>query len=146
MDLNSLRPTEFLILKRRALALFSLIEGSLTWCCQVRFILVFTPRYLTLLVGYSLLLHNFILKSPSIFICLNLRITISAFFKLSELSFSFKQLTRCFKSALTSLLNFVIELLRHNRLVTKFYCLIKVMLNNKCRRGHRTDPWGTPQF
>ena len=31
--------------------------------------------------------------------------------------------------------------------IAKFYCSIKVIyLNNKNRRGPRTDPWGTSQF
>ena len=110
--------TYFLILKRRGLALFSLMERSLTGCCQVRFLLIFAPRYLTLSVGYSLLPHNFIFKSPSSLFCLDLKITISVFLTLSEILFAFNQLTRCFKSALTSLFSFLIELLRHNRLVS----------------------------
>ena len=35
---------------------------------------------------------------------------------LSEMLFEFNQLTRCFKSALTSLFTFLIELLRHKDL------------------------------
>ena len=118
MDLNILRLTYFLILKRRALALFTLMERSLTWYCQLRFVSVFTPKYLTLSVGYSLLPHNLIFKSPSNFFCLDLKITISVFLTLSEILFAFNQLTRCFKSALTSLFSFLIELLRHKRLVS----------------------------
>ena len=53
MDLNILGLTYFLILKRRVLALFSLRERSLTWCCQVGFVSIFTPRYLTLSVETS---------------------------------------------------------------------------------------------
>ena len=117
MDLIILGLTYFLILKRRALALFSLMERSLTWCCQVRFVSIFTPRYLTLSVGYSLLPHNFIFKSPSSFFCLDLKITISVFFTLSEILFAFNQLTRYLKSVLTSLFNFLIELLKNNRLM-----------------------------
>ena len=79
MDLNILGLTYFLILKRRALALFSLMERSLTGCCQVRFVSIFTPKYLTLSVGYSLLPHNFIFKSHSSFFCLDLKINISVF-------------------------------------------------------------------
>ena len=100
------------ILKRSAFALFSLIDRSLTWYCQLRFVSIFTPRYLTLPVRYSLLPHNFIFKSPSSFFCLDLKIIISVFFTLSEILFAFNQLTRCFKSALTSLFSFLIELLR----------------------------------
>ena len=66
--------TYFLILKRTALALFSLTERSLTWYCQLRFVSIFTPRYFTLSVGYSLLPLNFIFKSPSNFFCLDLNI------------------------------------------------------------------------
>ena len=58
MDLN------ILVLQRSALALFSLMERSLTRYCQLRFVSVFTPTYLTLSVRYSLLPHNFIFKSP----------------------------------------------------------------------------------
>ena len=39
-------------------------------------------------------------------------------FTLSEILFTFNQLTRCLKSALTSFFSFLIELLRHNRLVS----------------------------
>ena len=41
MDLNILRLTYFLNLKRRELALFSLMERSLTWYCQLMFISMF---------------------------------------------------------------------------------------------------------
>ena len=99
MDLNISGLTYFLILKRRALALFSLTERSLTWWCQVRFLSNFTFRYLTLSVGYSLLPHNFIFKSPSGFFCLDLKITVSVFFTLSQILFAFNQLTTCFESA-----------------------------------------------
>ena len=93
------------------------MERSLTWCYQISLVSIFTPRYLTILVGYSLLPHNFIFKSPSSLFCLDLKITISVFLTLSEILFAFNQLTRCFKSALTSLFSFLIELLWHNRLV-----------------------------
>ena len=36
-------------------------------------------RYITFSVGYSLLPHNFIVKSSSSFVCLDLKITISVF-------------------------------------------------------------------
>ena len=55
-------------MKRRALALFSLMERLLTWYCQLRFVSIFTPKYLTLSEGYSLLPHNLIFKSPSSFL------------------------------------------------------------------------------
>ena len=136
MDLNILGLTYLLILKRRALALFSLMERSFTWCCQVRFASIFTPRYLTLSVGYSF-------KSTSSFCCLDLKITISVFFTLSEILFAFNQLTRCFKSALTCLFSFLIELLRHNRLVSSakwwtlqnFIAWLRSFIYNKNRRG-----------
>ena len=70
--------------------------------------IIFTPRYFTLSVGYSLLPLNFIFKSPSDFFCLDLKITISVFFTMSEILFAFNQLTRRFKSALTSWLSFLI--------------------------------------
>ena len=118
MDLIILRLTYFLILKRRALALFSLMKRSLTWyCCQLSFVSVFTPKYLTLSVGYSLLPQNLIFKSPSIFFCLDLKIIFSVFFTLSEILFAFNQFARCLKSALTSLFSFLIELFRHKRLM-----------------------------
>ena len=118
MDLSILRLTYFLILKRRALVLFSLMERSLTLYCQLSFVSIFTPRYLTLSVEYSLLPHSLIFKSPSNFLCLDSKITISVFFILHEILFAFNQLARCFKSALTSLFSFLIELLRHKRLVS----------------------------
>ena len=116
MDLDILRLTYLLILKRRALALFILMERSLTGYCQLRFVSIFTPRYLTLSVGYSLLPHNLIFKSPSNFFCLDLNITFQ--FLHSEILVAFNQLARCFKSALTSLFSFLIELLRYKRLVS----------------------------
>ena len=154
MDLNILGLTYFLILKMRALALFSLMERSSTWCRQVRLVSIFTPRYLTLSVGYSLLPHNFIFKSPSSFFCLDLKITISVFFTLSEILFAFNQLTRCFKSALTCLFSFLIELLRHNRLVSSakwstlqnFIACLRPFIYYKNRSDPGTDPWGTPQI
>ena len=63
MDLDILRLIYFLILKRRAFALFSLVDRSLTWYCQLRFASIFTPRC-----------------SPSNFFCSVLKITISGFF------------------------------------------------------------------
>ena len=71
MDLNILQLTYFLILKRRSLPLFSLTERSLTSYCHLRFVSVFSPRSLTLSVGYNLLPLNFIFKSPSNFFCLD---------------------------------------------------------------------------
>ena len=93
------------------------MERSLTWYCQLKFVSIFTPRYLTRSVGYNLLPLNVIFKSPSNFYLIDLKITISVFFTLSEILFTFNQLTRCFKLTLTSLFSFLIELLRHNRLV-----------------------------
>ena len=81
-----LRLTYFLILKRRALTLFSLMERSLTWYWQLRFVSIFTSRYLTLSVGYRLLPHNLIFESPSNFFYLDLKITISILFG-TELDF-----------------------------------------------------------
>ena len=152
MDFNIL--TYFLILKRSTFALFNLMDRSLTWYCQLRALSIFTSRYLTLSVGYSLLPHNFIFKSPSNFFWLDLKITISVFFMLSEIIFAFNQLTRCFKSVLTSLFSFLIELLRYKILVSSakwwtlqnFIAWLRSFIYNKNRRGPRTDPWGTPQF
>ena len=132
MDLNILGLTYFLILKRRVLALFSLMKRSLTWHCQVRFESILSPRYFIFSVGYSVLPHSLIFKSSSNLFFLDLKIIISVFLTLSEILFSLSQLNRCFKSALTSLFSFSIELLRHNKLVSSakcwtFYCLIKVI-------------------
>ena len=118
VDFKVLRLIYFLISERKALTLFSLLEISLTGYCQLRFVSVFTSRYLTLLVGYSLLPHNLIYKSPSSFFCLDLKITISVFFTLSGTLFEFNQLTKCFRSALTSFFSFLIELLKHKTLVS----------------------------
>ena len=81
------------------------------------------------LVVYCLLLHNFISKSPWNLFCLDLKITISVFFTLHEILFPFNQLSRCFKSALTSLFSFLIELLRHNRLLSpaKWWTFAKLL-------------------
>ena len=43
---------------------------------------IFQTKYLTLSVGYSLLFCNFIFKPPSNFLCLDLKIAISVFFKI----------------------------------------------------------------
>ena len=150
-----LRLIYFLILKRSTFALFSLMDRSLTWSYQLRFVSIFTPTYLTPLVGYRLLLHNFIFKSPSSFFCLDLKITILfCFFTLIEILFEFNQLARCVKFELTSLFSFLIELLRHKKLVSsaKWWNLqeliasLRSFIYNKNRRGPGTDPWGTPQF
>ena len=147
MDLNILRLTYFLILKGRALALFNLMERSLMWFCQLRFVSTFTPKNLTLSVVYGLLPHNLIFKSPSNFFCLELKITISVFFRWSEVLFTFNQFSRYFKSALTSLFSFLTELLRHKRLVSSakwcilqnFIAWLRSFIYSKNRRGPRTD-------
>ena len=69
-------------------------------------------------VGYSPSPLNFIFKSLSNFFCFNLKISISVFLHWVNFLFAFNQLTRRFKSALTSLFRFLIELLRYNRLVS----------------------------
>ena len=89
MDLNILTLTYFPISKRRALALISLMERSFTLYSQLRFVSNFTPRYLTLSVGYSLFTHNFIFKSTSNFFCLDLKSTISVSFTMSEILIAF---------------------------------------------------------
>ena len=158
MSLNILRLTYFLILKRRALVLFSLMERSLTWysnkVSQLRFASIFTSTYLILSVGYSFLPRNFTFKWTYDFFCLDLKNTISVFLKLSKILFAFYQLTRCFKSALTSLFSFLIELLRQKRLVSSenwwtlqiWITWLRSFIYNKNRRCPRTDPWGTAQF
>ena len=90
------------------------------------FVSIFTSKYLiTLSIGYSFLPHNLIFKSPSKFLCLDLKITISVFLTLSESLFAFSQFAKCFKSKLTSLFSFLIELLRHKRLVLKSEVKVK---------------------
>ena len=79
---------------------------------------ILTPRYFTVSEGYSLLPHSLIFKSPSNFLCLNFEITISVFLALTQILFVSSQITRCFRSAFTSLFSFVIELLRHNKLMS----------------------------
>ena len=86
MDLNVLKLTYFLILKRRALALFSFMERLLTWYCQLKFVSIFILRYLTLSVRYSLLPHNFSFKSSQILFCFNYHFN---FFLLSDILFAF---------------------------------------------------------
>ena len=90
----------------------------LIWHCQLRFASILTPNYFTLSVGYSILPYSLTFKSPSNFSCLDLKIAISVFLRLSEILFAFNQLTICFKSALAILYSFLIELLRHNKLVS----------------------------
>ena len=111
-------------------------------------------KYLTLSVGYSLLPYNLIFKLPSNFLCLDLKITITVFVTLTEILFAFNQFARCFKSVLTSLFSFLIELLKHKRLVSSakwctlqyFIAWLRSFIYSKNRRGPRTGPWGTPQF
>ena len=86
----------------------------LTWHCKIRFVSVLTSRYLPLSLGYNLLPHNFIVKSSSNFFLLRLKDHHFSFYNISEILFPFNQITRCFKSALTSLLSCLLELLRHN--------------------------------
>ena len=77
-----------------------------------------------------------------------------SFLTLSEILFAFNHFTRCVKSGLTILFSFLIELLRHNRLMSSakwwtlqnFIAWFRSFIYNKHRRGPRTDPWGTPQF
>ena len=93
----------------------------------------------------------FYFKSLLNFFCLDLKITISVFFTLSEILFAFNQLTRRFKSALTSLFSFLIDLPRHNRLVSsvKWWTLqnviawFRLFIYNKNSSG---PPQGTTQF
>ena len=56
--ISCLNHTFFLISKGSVLALFSLIERSLIWHCQLRFASILTPWYFTLSVGCSLLPHS----------------------------------------------------------------------------------------
>ena len=61
---------------------------------------------------------------------------------------------RCFKSALTSLFNFLIELFGYNRLVSpeklctmqSFIAWLRLFIYNKNRRSPRIDSWGMPEF
>ena len=136
------------------MALFGLMQRSLTWFCQLRFVSIFTPSYLTISVGYSLLPYNFVFKSPSNFCCFNFKIIILVFFTLSEILFAFNQLTRRSKSVLISLFSFLIEVLRRNRLVSSakwwalqnFIAWFRSFIFNKNSRGHRAYSWRTPQF
>ena len=80
MDLKFLKLTKALILEMRALTLFSSMGKSLTCYCQLRFVSIFTNRYLTFSVEYSLLPRNFTFKSPLNFFCLDTRITVSVFY------------------------------------------------------------------
>ena len=150
------------------MALFSLTERSLTWNCQLRFASILTSRYFTLFVGYSHLQHSLTFKWRSNFFCLDLKTTVSVFQAMSEVSFAFSQLTSCFKSTLTSLFSFLIELLRHNKLVSSanwwtlqnfvgqlmsfIYSrngralLFLLYINDLNWVGPRTEPLGTLQF
>ena len=131
-----------------------LMERSFTWYFQLRLLSVFTPRYLKLSEGYRILPHSFIFKSPSNLLCFRFKNHQLGFFTLSEFLWAFKQLTRCFNSALTSLFNFFIDLLIHNRSLSwakwwtlkKFVAWLRSFIFNKKRRGSSTDPWETPQF
>ena len=125
------------------------MERSLAWYCQLRFVSIFTLSYLTVSVGYSLLLYNLIFKSPLNFFYSSLKITISVSFTLSFFFFfffAFNQLNIWCKLVLTSLFSFLIELLRHKRLVSsrKWWTLLRSFLHSKNRKGPKTDPWGMP--
>ena len=153
MDLNILRLKCFLILNRIALALFCLMDRLLTYC-QLTFVSIFTPKYLTLSVGYSILLHNLICKSPSNYFWLYLKIIVSVFFTLSEILFQFNQFARCFKSALTNLFTFLIRLIRYKRLVASskwwilknFIAWLRSFIYSKNRRGPRKILEGRHNF
>ena len=59
------------------------MKKSLKWYCQLRSVSIFTPKYLTLLVRYSLFQRNSVFKSPLNFFWLDLFLqffTISVFF------------------------------------------------------------------
>ena len=111
-------------------------------------------NFLRQITWYSLLPHNLIFKLPSDFFCLDLKITNSVFLALSEVLPGFSQFTRYFKLAFTSFFSFLIELLRHNKLVssakgwTLQNCIagLRSFTCDKNRRGPRTEPWGTSQF
>ena len=133
--------------------LFSLMERSLTWYCQLRFISVFTPRYLTLSVGIVFYHTVWFLNHLQISFAEMYRLPFQ-FFLLSQILFAFNHFARCFKSALTSSFSFLIELLRHKRLkssakwwtLQNFIAWLRSFIYSKNRRGPRTDLWGTPQF
>ena len=97
-------------------------------------------------------IYSFIFKLPSNFFCLDLKIVISVSFTLSEILFTFNQLSRYFKPTLTSLFSFLIKLPRHKRLVSSamwwtlqiFFAWLRSFAYKKNRMGLRTHPWGTP--
>ena len=114
----------FLVLKRRRLDLFSLMERSLTWWhCQLRFESIFIPMYLTLsLIFYCIILF---LNHLQIYFAWTLRFHFFFYYIWSEILFGFNRLTRCFKSALTSLFCFLMELL----LIRNRYTVISQVVN-----------------
>ena len=135
----------FLILKRRALAIFSLMERLLARYCQLRF---FTPKYLTHLEVRRMqsFTINFF-KAPSNFFGFNLNITISVFLTLNKILFAFNQETRCFKSALTSFMQSYSDIIDQcHQQCDEHFILLRLFIYNKSRRGLRTDPSGMPQF
>ena len=124
------------------------------WDFHERFSSILTPKYLTLSVGKSLLQVNFNFILPSNCFCLDLKITSSVFLTLSEILLALSQYNRFFKSILTSLLSFLIDLPKYNKLVSSakwctlqnFIAWLRSFMYNKNRRGPRTEPWVTPHF
>ena len=69
MDLNILRPKYFLIFKNESISSIQFNGKIINMMLPSKFVSIFTPRYLILSVGYSLLPHNYlynleILKYP----------------------------------------------------------------------------------
>ena len=143
--------TKFLILKRRAFALFSCITISETWCFQFKFLSTLMPRYLTESVRKSCLLFSLTLTSLSNFFLWCLKITNSVFCKFREILFAIKQSVKFFISRFPYLLSLVIDSLKWRRFVSSakwwtlqnFIAWFKSLICIKNKKGPRTELWGT---
>ena len=150
MDLNILSSTNFLILNSRALSLFSLTEKSFIWCGQVTYWSFFTPSIWHLQLDKYFWQLTFIIKLFSS----RLKNDHFSFLKFSEILFALIQFSRLFRSIVTNLLRFLIDLRKYNKLVSSgkwwtlqdFVAWLRSLIYSKNNRGPRTDPWGIPQF
>ena len=140
--------TKFLILKRRAFALFAFVAISETWSFQFKFSSILMRRYLTERVGPSRFLLSLVLTSSSNFFLWCLKITNSVFWTFREILFAFSQ-SVTFISRFTYLLSLNIY---WSRFVSSakwwtfqnFIAWFKSLIFIKSKRRPRTEPWGTP--
>ena len=144
----------FLVLKRRRLDLFSLMERSLTWWhCQLRFESIFIPMYLTLsLIFYCIILF---LNHLQIYFAWTLRFHfffiiygVKFYLGLTDWPDALSQHWLVCSVFWWSYYSFVIDILSSAKSWTLqiFFAQLRLLKCNKNRRDPRTDPWVVPQF